>query len=55
MNKEELVQEIAKKAEVSQKLTEEVLSCLIETITKSVSKGKAIQLNNGYLVRVLGL
>lgn len=44
MNKEELVQEIAKKADVSQKLTEEVLSSLIETITKTVSKGKKVTL-----------
>lgn len=44
MNKEELIQEVAKKAEVSQKLTDEILSSLIETITKAVSKGNKVTL-----------
>jgi len=44
MNKEELVQEVAKKAKLSQKQTEEVLSSLVETITKTVSKGKKVTL-----------
>lgn len=44
MNKEELVQEVAKKTKQSQKLTDEVLGSLIETITKTVSKGKKVTL-----------
>ena len=44
MNKEELVQEIAKKASVTQKEAAEVLGALIETIQKTVSKGKKVTL-----------
>ena len=44
MNKEELVQEIAKKSKVTQKDASEVLSALIETIEKSVSKGQKVTL-----------
>ena len=44
MNKEELVQEVAKKTKQSQKLTDEVLGGLIEVITKTVSKGKKVTL-----------
>ena len=44
MNKEELVQEIAKKASVSQKESAEVLAALIETVQKTVSKGKKVTL-----------
>jgi nucleoid DNA-binding protein len=44
MNKEELVQEISKKASVTQKEASEVLSALIETIQKTVSKGKKVTL-----------
>jgi DNA-binding protein HU-beta len=44
MNKEELVQELAKKAKVTQKEASEVLSTLIETIEKTVSKGKKVTL-----------
>lgn len=44
MNKEELVQEVAKKTKYSQKQTEEVLSAWIEAITKTVSKGKKVTL-----------
>lgn len=44
MNKEELIQDIAKKTRVSQKDTGEVLTALIEVITKTVSKGKKVTL-----------
>ena len=44
MNKEELVQEIAKKSNVTQKEASEVLGALIETIQKTVSKGKKVTL-----------
>ena len=44
MNKEELVQEISKKAKVTQKEPNEVLSALIETVEKTVSKGKKVTL-----------
>jgi len=44
MNKEELVQEVAKKTKQSQKQTEEILSSLVETIVKTVSKGKKVTL-----------
>ena len=44
MNKEELVQEVAKKAKATQKEVSEVLSGIIETIEKSVSKGKKVTL-----------
>ena len=44
MNKEELVQEIAKKSSVTQKEASEVLGALIETIQKTVSKGKKVTL-----------
>ncbi len=44
MNKEELVQEIAKKAKVTQKDASEVLSALISTIETSVSKGQKVTL-----------
>lgn len=44
MNKEELVQEIAKKSNVTQKEAAEVLGALIETIQKTVSKGKKVAL-----------
>ena len=40
MNKEELVAEVAKKAKVSQKEANEVLSAIVETVEKTVSKGK---------------
>ncbi len=40
MNKEELVQEISKKANVTQKEAAEVLSSLVDTIQKTVAKGK---------------
>ena len=44
MNKEELVQEISKKSKVTQKEANEVLSALIETVEKTVSKGKKVTL-----------
>ena len=44
MNKEELVQEISKKASVTQKDAAEVLSALIDTIQKTVAKGKKVTL-----------
>ena len=44
MNKEELVQEISKKAKVTQKEAGEVLSSLVETIQKTVSKGGKVTL-----------
>ncbi|MEI8377762.1 MAG: HU family DNA-binding protein [bacterium] len=44
MNKEELVKEIAKKAKVSQKDAAEVLTATLDTIEKTVSKGKKITL-----------
>ncbi len=44
MNKEELVQEIAKKTKNSQKAVSLILSATLETIEKSVSKGKKVTL-----------
>ncbi len=44
MNKEELVQEISKKAGVTQKEATEVLGSLIDTIQKTVAKGKKVTL-----------
>ena len=44
MNKEELVSEIAKKSKVTQKEAGEVLSALIETVQKTVAKGKKVTL-----------
>ena len=44
MNKEELVQEIAKKTKLSQKSVGDVLAATIEAIEKSVSKGKKVTL-----------
>ena len=44
MSKEELVQEISKKANVTQKEATEVLSSLIDTIQKTVAKGKKVTL-----------
>ena len=44
MNKEELVQEVAKKTKISQKQVEETLGALVETISKTVSKGKKVTL-----------
>jgi DNA-binding protein HU-beta len=44
MNKEELVKEVSKKAKVSQKAAASILSATIETIEKTVSKGKKVTL-----------
>ena len=44
MNKEELLQEISKKAKVTQKEAGEVLNALVDTIQKTVSKGKKVTL-----------
>lgn len=44
MNKEELVQEVAKKTKASQKQVAEILSTTLETIEKTVAKGKKVTL-----------
>ena len=44
MNKEELVQEVAKKAKVKQKEAVEVLNALVDTVQKTVAKGKKVTL-----------
>ena len=44
MNKEELVQEVAKKAKVTQKEAAEVLNSLVETIQKTVAKNQKVTL-----------
>ncbi len=44
MNKEELVQEISKKAGVTQKEAVEVLNAFIDSVQKSVAKGKKVTL-----------
>ena len=44
MNKEELVQEISKNAKVTQNEAGEVLNALVDTIQKTVSKGKKVTL-----------
>ena len=44
MNKEELVAEISKKSKISLKEVNTVLSAMIETVEKTVSKGKKVTL-----------
>ena len=44
MNKEELVKEVSKKAKVSQKAAADVIAATLETIQKTVSKGKKVTL-----------
>lgn len=44
MNKEELVQEVAKKAKATQKEAAEVVNALMDTIQKTVAKGKKVTL-----------
>ena len=44
MNKEELVQEITKKAKVTQKDATEVLNSLVATVQKTVAKGEKVTL-----------
>ena len=44
MNKEELVKEIAKKTRMPQKQVAEVISLMIESIEKTVARGKRVTL-----------
>ena len=44
MNKEELVQELAKKTNISQKKAAEVVTSLVESFQTAVSKGKKVTL-----------
>ncbi|OGI22625.1 MAG: DNA-binding protein [Candidatus Melainabacteria bacterium RIFOXYA2_FULL_32_9] len=44
MNKEELVQEVAKKAKVTQKEVADILSVFVDVVEKTVSKGKKVTL-----------
>ncbi len=44
MNKEELVQEVSKKAKVTQKEAAEILNSIMSTIEKTVAKGKKVTL-----------
>lgn len=44
MNKEELVKEVAKKAKVSQKAAADVIAAVLDTVEKTVSKGKKVTL-----------
>ena len=44
MNKEELVKEVSKKAKVSQKSAADVIAAALETIEKTVAKGKKVTL-----------
>ncbi len=44
MNKEELVQEVAKKAKVTQKEAADVINAWMETVEKTVAKGKKVTL-----------
>ena len=44
MNKEELVQEVAKKAKLTQKDAAAVVNSLMETVQKTVAKGKKVTL-----------
>ncbi|OGI04097.1 MAG: DNA-binding protein [Candidatus Melainabacteria bacterium GWF2_37_15] len=44
MNKEELVQEVAKKAKATQKDVSEVLSAFVDVVEKTVAKGKKVTL-----------
>ena len=44
MNKEELVKEISKKSKVSQKSAAAILTATLDTIEKTVSKGKKVTL-----------
>ena len=44
MNKEELVKEVSKKAKVSQKQASEILTILLDTIEKTIAKGKKVTL-----------
>jgi DNA-binding protein HU-beta len=44
MNKEELIQEVAKKTKSSQKQVSDTLGVILETIEKQVAKGKKVTL-----------
>ena len=44
MNKEELVKEISKKSKTSQKVAGDVLASILETVEKTVAKGKKVTL-----------
>ena len=44
MNKEELVQEVSKKAGVTQKEAAEVIGALVETVQTTVAKGQKVTL-----------
>lgn len=44
MNKEELIQEVAKRTHASQKQVSDVIGCFIDSIEKQVAKGKKITL-----------
>ena len=44
MNKEELVKEVSKKSKASQKSVSSILAATLETIEKTVSKGKKVTL-----------
>ncbi len=44
MNKEDLVKEVSAQAKLSQKQTTEVIAALLDTIEKTVSKGKKVTL-----------
>ena len=44
MNKEELVKEISKKSKVSQKVAGDVLAAVLDTVEKTVAKGKKVTL-----------
>ena len=44
MNKEELVQEVAKKAKVTQKEAAEIINAFMDTVQKSVAKNKKVTL-----------
>ena len=44
MNKEELVQEVSKKAKLTQKDVSEILSTFIDVVEKTVARGKKVTL-----------
>lgn len=44
MNKEELVKEVSAQAKLSQKQTAEVIAAILDTVEKTVSKGKKVTL-----------
>ena len=44
MNKEELVQEVSKKAKVTAKVAAELLGALVDTVEKTVKKGDKVVL-----------